>query len=98
MEVGHLKLKSITWDTFHDLCEPLTEHRASTPEAKAKLQELLTEVGYDGLEIRDTDRPEVVIFAAALHKIELKAVTTTKKQSHLDESSTRPAGRVRVSR
>ena len=78
VEIGHLKLKAITRDTFHDLCEPLTEHRASTPEAKAKLQELLTEVGYDGLEIRDTDRPEVVIFAAALHKIELKAVTTTK--------------------
>jgi hypothetical protein len=79
VEIGHLNLKAMTWDEFHDRCEPLTEHRASTPAAKAKLQELLAAEGYDGLEIRDTRRPEVVVFPSALHKIELRAVTTTQR-------------------
>ena len=44
---------------------------APTPSAKAKLQELLAEAGYDGLYILDEARHELVVFPASLHKVKI---------------------------
>lgn len=77
-DVGSLKLKAMSWDDFLDQSEALDRDGAATQKAKAKLQELLAAEGYDGVEIRDTIRPEVVIFPIALPKLKLQPVTTTE--------------------
>jgi hypothetical protein len=71
---SELRLKSMTWDEYLDQCEALDENGAATSDAKAKLQEILSQEGYDGLIIRDCRRRETVIFPGSLHKIRLEPI------------------------
>jgi hypothetical protein len=75
-DVSQLNLKVLTWDEFLDLAEAEGDG-AATAAAKARVQEILVSQGYDGLDIRDDDRPEVVIFSTSICKISLEAVVDT---------------------
>ena len=71
-DVGHLNLKVLTWDAYLDQCEELSgEISAATQAARLKFQEILVSQSFDGLDIRDQGRTELVIFPASLHKLKV---------------------------
>ena len=74
-DVRALRLKTLSHKQYLDLCEPLDEARAATPEARAKLQAILAAEGYDGLYIIDDKRHELVVFPGSTYKV--KPLTTT---------------------
>lgn len=58
---------------YFDLVDELlqVDKGYATPEDKERVQEILIQKGYDGLDIRDDIRKEVIIFPTSLHKIKL---------------------------
>jgi hypothetical protein len=70
-DVSRLKLRALKHDRYQELCMALDPQGVPTPSAKAKLQELLAEAGYDGLYILDEQRHEMVVFPASLHKAKI---------------------------
>jgi hypothetical protein len=70
-DVRELKLRSLKWERYQELCMALDPSGAPTPSAKTELQALLAAHGYDGLYILDEERHEMVVFPASLHKIKM---------------------------
>jgi hypothetical protein len=67
--VSALRLKTLKWARYQELCMVLDTQGAPTPSAKATLQELLAAQGYDGLYILNEERHEMVVFPSSMQKI-----------------------------
>jgi hypothetical protein len=70
-DVSALRLKTLKWARYQELCMALDPQGSPTPSAKAKLQELLAVQGYDGLYILNEERHEMVVFLGSMQKIKI---------------------------
>ena len=74
-DLTDLKLKTVpSWLAYYDLVDELlqVDQGYATDEDKQRVQEILSQQGYDGLDVRDDERRETVIFPGSLHKIRLE--------------------------
>lgn len=80
-DVSGLNIKPMSWDGYYALMERLLGLPAGegvpTPTNKKRMTQLLTEQGYDGIQILDDHRQETVIFPASLANVTLTPVITT---------------------